>query len=450
MPTYNYTSINCYKVLEIPWNASPSVIRQAFFSKSKQSHPDLGGSHEMQIKVNSAYEILSDPITRESHDRYWRNSFEQDHPDQKTSTQADVKYHSVNSFDKLYKRVSDIFTNNVEKIRTKHTSWVNERATSYKRQYESWHSKMQDTFENDVEKYKEVLVEKLQNRSFYDRSVIIVSIVAFIASILLVSISNSSTFIILIFVWVLCGLVWGLYKNNKKIWIDGAIFSIDDPEISAKIQETLSNNLNSKSFKLGNTTISFQNRNYKNNIDDYAEAEWANYFKKEENEILQNKNYYMSMVAQICDIAGRSTTFDSSEEQAARRIATTFFFMGYIPKTYIEQARMFIMSDGLENIAIRFRHRRGAPTNIRYVRRMVEEMSANKAYKGFLFCTPGLSDNARVYARQHNITWYSLESMNRWIENVNQGGYDGPSGDIFKLLTNMVEFLRHISIALPR
>ncbi len=183
----------------------------------------------------------------------------------------------------------------------------------------------------------------------------------------------------------MCGLVWGLYKNNKKIWIDGSIFSIDDPEISAKIQETLSNNLNSKSFKLGNTTISFQNRNYKNNIDDYAEAEWANYFKKEENEILQNKNYYMSMVAQICDIAGRSTTFDSSEEQAARRIATTFFFMGYIPKTYIEQARMFIMSDGLENIAIRFRHRRGAPTNIRYVRRMVEEMSANKAYKGFTF-----------------------------------------------------------------
>jgi len=108
------------------------------------------------------------------------------------------------------------------------------------------------------------------------------------------------------------------------------------------------------------------------------------------------------------------------------------------------------MSDGYENIAIRFRHRRGAPTNIRYVRRMVEEMSNNKAYKGFLFCTPGLTDNARVYARQHNITWYSLESMNRWIKNVNESGYDGPPGDIFRLLTNMTSFLRHISISLPR
>jgi ABC-type multidrug transport system fused ATPase/permease subunit len=450
MPSYNYTSINCYKVLEIPWNAGPNVIRQAFFRKSKQSHPDLGGSHEMQIKVNSAYEILSDPITRESHDRYWKNSFEQVYSNQTTGTQTEGKNHSINSFDKLYKRITDIFTNNVENIRKKHHAWVREKSTTYKQQYENWHSKMQSDFENDVENYEKILVDKLENQNFYYWGTIIISIVTMIASIILLSIINSTTFIFLLVVLTLCGLVWALYKNNKNIWVHGSIFSITDPEIGTKINKALLYNLNSKSFKVGNTTITFQNGNYKENIDDCVEAEWTNYFQKEEKEILANKNYYMSMVAQICDIAGRSTTFDSSEEQAARRIATTFFFMGYIPIKYIDQARMFIMSDGLDNIAIRFRHRRGAPTNISYVRRMVEEMSAIKAYKGFLFCTPGLTDNARIFAKQHNITWYSLESMNRWIENVNLGSYDGPSGDIFKLLTNMVAFLRHISIALPR
>jgi len=444
MPIYDYKSINCYKVLEIPWNAGPNDIRKAFFRKSKESHPDLGGSHEEQIQMNSAYEILSDPITRESHDRYWRHSFEQVYTKDKSSTQT------LNSFDKLYKRVSDIFTNNVEKVRATRQTWVKNKIDLYEYQFENWKKSHRIKYEIDVEKYNEILNEKLENKTVYHWGVIIVSIVTLFSSILLFSIGLSRTVIFLLLIWVLWYLVWSLYEKNKKIKIDDSTFLIDEPEIKTKINETLSNNLFSMSFKLGNTNIFFRDTNYKKIIKDHTESEWTYYFQKEENKILENRNYYMSMVAQICDIAGRSTTFDSSEEQAARRIATTFFFMGYIPITYIGEARMFVMSDGYENIAIRFRHRRGAPTNIRYVRRMVDEMSINKAYKGFLFCTPGLTDNARVYARQHNITWYSLESMNRWIENVNQSGYDGPPGDIFQLLTNMTSFLRHISVLLPR
>ena len=127
----------------------------------------------------------------------------------------------------------------------------------------------------------------------------------------------------------------------------------------------------------------------------------------------------------------------------------TFFMMGYVPITYNSQSRMFVFNDGDEKIVLRFRHRSGAPTNIAFVRRMVVGMSITQAHKGFLFCTPGLSGNAADYALRHSIKWYSLETMNDWIESVLSSGYQGPTGNIFKHIDNMVYFLRRISLSLP-
>jgi len=67
-----WEKFNCYKELEISPAASPHDIRKARNEASLRYHPDHGGSHEAQVRINIAYQVLSNPITRQSHDIYWR------------------------------------------------------------------------------------------------------------------------------------------------------------------------------------------------------------------------------------------------------------------------------------------------------------------------------------------------------------------------------------------
>lgn len=67
-----WEQFNCYKELEISPAASLQEIRRARNEASSRHHPDRGGAHEAQIRINIAYQVLSNPITRQSHDIHWR------------------------------------------------------------------------------------------------------------------------------------------------------------------------------------------------------------------------------------------------------------------------------------------------------------------------------------------------------------------------------------------
>src|SRR5262245_5801377 len=66
-----WQEFDCYKALDIARSASPAEIRRAYYVVSKRAHPDAGGSHEAQVRVNHAYAILSDPVSRQAHDIFW-------------------------------------------------------------------------------------------------------------------------------------------------------------------------------------------------------------------------------------------------------------------------------------------------------------------------------------------------------------------------------------------
>jgi len=66
---------------------------------------------------------------------------------------------------------------------------------------------------------------------------------------------------------------------------------------------------------------------------------------------------YSGYFASILDLALRSSSFDDSEAQVARRIVVAFFFSGYLPELYDAQARIITFVDGEEKVAVRFRHR---------------------------------------------------------------------------------------------
>lgn len=65
-------SKDCYKILEIPINADKNEIMKAWRRRSKQTHPDKGGSVELQQQVNIAHDILSDPRKRQFYDTHIR------------------------------------------------------------------------------------------------------------------------------------------------------------------------------------------------------------------------------------------------------------------------------------------------------------------------------------------------------------------------------------------
>lgn len=64
--------INAYETLRLDPGADDASIRRAYRRASRDAHPDRGGSHDAQVRVNLALEILTNPVARAEHDRHWR------------------------------------------------------------------------------------------------------------------------------------------------------------------------------------------------------------------------------------------------------------------------------------------------------------------------------------------------------------------------------------------
>jgi len=65
------TRLDLYAILEIPKTASSKDITSAYRRLALKYHPDRNKSpfaNEMMLKINTAYNILSDPIKREEYD----------------------------------------------------------------------------------------------------------------------------------------------------------------------------------------------------------------------------------------------------------------------------------------------------------------------------------------------------------------------------------------------
>lgn len=512
----DYKSYDCYKILGIPWITSPQEIRTAYHKKCKECHPDVGGSHEQQIKVNLAYEILSNPLEREKHDRFWNylyRSTPKSSPRTDTKKPAYEKYRQSSpksTIQELFTRVTNVIDQELGRIRVEGERWVRSKISTYEEKVLTWRNEQERLFKRKLAEYEAKLnnlrqkqttlfnkriagYDKLHSTNVKIHKILFYSAVSFSGAALL-SIFIPIGFILLSFdaplvfvgiaisteMWASTAFLWVWYENSNWIKTRSKKIAVKDPNwrhkvivilaheqnsermkvlnqevtINAsdclyRIKNILLTELNAQKMSIGSCRISYDSNDWHQKVAGLAHEEYQRIAYKKEADLIAKRDRYLRNVAEICDMVERSSTLDSSEEQVARRIAVTFFMMGYVPISFNSQTRMFLFNDGEEKIVLRFRHRPGAPTNITFVKRMVDAMSITKAHKGFLFCTPGLSGNATDYAQSHSIKWYSLETMNAWIEGVLSSGYQGPKGDIFKHIDNMVYFLRRISLSLP-
>jgi len=396
-----WQQFNCYKILKIPSDASLEEIHSAFKQASLKSHPDLGGSHDAQVKINHAYGVLSDPISRQAHDAFWK------------------VFDSVSQYSSPSRHETSSTARNTTAASQSRSTYQPDQKT---KSYSTTPRKkplvaLQERIAQQIEKEKARIWAELDNRKNSFEKKLVVDVF-----------NQRQGIAVKLFVAVGLGL-GGIYIYS---WLFlGAIY------FGFSFLTALSNGIQIENYQFSFFAPQVE-------IVKLAKGFAENSCKKD----IDNLSRYSSILASITDLLLRSSSFDDSEEQVARRLTAAFFLMGYIPYSYDRENRILVFYAGDEKVVVRFRHRSGISTNITFVEKLVERMQIRGTDRGFLFCSPGLTGNAATYANSHSIKWYTLETMNLWIEQVFSSNYTGPSGNVLSHLDNLSSFLSSISLVL--
>ena len=60
---------NLYNILGLNSNAKKSEIKSAYRNLAKKYHPDTGGNKDKFLAIQSAWEILNDPLKKKEYDK---------------------------------------------------------------------------------------------------------------------------------------------------------------------------------------------------------------------------------------------------------------------------------------------------------------------------------------------------------------------------------------------
>jgi len=348
MPTATYTEFDCYKLLAIPPNAGPQEVRSAYHRASLRAHPDRGGSHEEQVRINLAYEILKDPVLRQAHDRYWyRDGARASAPPPPRGDRAPTPpgrpspppprpTPQPQPLDHLYRR-------------------ANSRMEERRR--DSAHQR-QNRLHETISQFEARFAKSKQTR------------------------------------WT--GLIWACLLTAGAVLASSA--NVHLLWIAAAFP-WLWFMAHSSGVTLHMRTVRFDDPSWRDAVGAAAADKVEAELRAEE----ESLDHYRKILASVSELLGRSSSFADSEDQVARRIASALFVMGYQPLQYDRQSRVLIFTDGQERLLVRYRHRSGVPTNVTYVERMVEAMGHHGASAGLLFCTPGLSGNGATVASKQGV-----------------------------------------------
>lgn len=398
MPTREYKQFNCYQVLGISSEASISEIRSAYKKTSFRSHPDQGGSHEAQVRVNLAYEILSDPIERQAHDIYWRT----------TRASNFVRPQANSSYSNTRTKAQPAQPRQ-EPPRTRAKPSFRKPLSGLKKRIDDQIEKEKTRIWQDLDNRTRKKETEFQQKYSDCRQGILLVLVSFMV------VGAITMYIQVWWLWIAVLYLGGLFLSRLNgINIADRRFSLFESNASQHFHQ-----LAQKTARESCTQ-----------------------------EVNKLSRYYSSL-ASLTDLLLHPSTYDDSEEQVARRLAASFFLMGYTPLEYDRENRTIRLTDGEEEILVRFRHRVGSATNKAFVEKLVRLMYTQRAKRSFLFCSPGLSGNAEKYATDNRVRWYTLETMNQWIVQVSTSEYSGPSGDMLTQLDRLTRFLSTVSLVIP-
>lgn len=395
---------NYYILLEVDFNADISEIKSSYRKLSKKCHPDIGGEVEKQRRLNDAYETLSDPVARNNHDRYWKQStphfFEK--TNQKTNYQNNSQFHKsggskttennkktiyrsnkpIHATNKYQSSIYNNFSESMDKLKTDILNDYNSRRTSIMFHFGEVRS--------------EIIKSKVLSAFVFIGSI---SIAFLIENFLPLIISGFSLLFLL--------------SNQRRSYM-GYDFSFAD--LKREELESL--------------------------VDRFIESKVSIELKR--------KRDLWESVCQYFNSEYFSFSSSSSEKSMAILLLLGFFSIGYKPISFYSYDRTITFEDEDGLIIVRYRHRDGNPTNINYVRDLIAKRNISKsvygryAKKAYIFSSPGFSDNAMEECRKEKIRYYNFVDFQEWLVDLRNGSFSGPHDNIFDSLEMLQRIMQQV------
>jgi len=396
MVTEAWEQFDCYKVLGVHVAATTLEIRKAYYRASREVHPDRGGSHGAQVRVNLAYEVLADPVTRQAHDLFWfrfraPTVAVREAPVRPPGPAEPGKVAEGEPLGALLRRVQDLLG---------HTGPASAPASIGPRP---------GRWPADPPPQVSPAPSARPDRPGRGRRWIFATASALSGLALGASLEGFHA------VWLGAGVGWLAFTAT-------GLRRPREPRPPAG------------GMPMGGAAVRPRSEAPGDAAHEIRDPRLAQYVRG---------------IATLSRLLLRPTELDDSEDQLARRITAALFVMGYKPLGYDRRYRLLLFTDDEERLLIRFRHRSGAAINVSFVQGMVDAMEYTGSSRGILFCTSGLSGNGAALAERRGIKWYTLTRMNEWIESVIRARYAGPPGDILRLLDHIVAFVNQLSTPLP-
>jgi DnaJ-class molecular chaperone len=128
---------NPYRVLDLPSRATSDEVRRAYRSLARRHHPDTGEpTTERFVEIRAAYELLSDPATRDEYDRSHEGYAERRHHEQFATTTTEPGYATrrhqrefAQPLSMIARDVDDLVRGAIEAFDLLDRGWVHEGLT---------------------------------------------------------------------------------------------------------------------------------------------------------------------------------------------------------------------------------------------------------------------------------------------------------------------------------
>jgi curved DNA-binding protein CbpA len=427
-----------YAILGVPVGASTDEIRDAFRAMTMKLHPDRpGGSHDAYISLDEARFLLN-PIERANYDHARGPRFRH-RPSRPSSPPPKKKYTRSRAQTRQYsaRRAGIRHPRPGESAFTRMNAGINQnkddslvthrrRSSQIHDEFQRQRSEISGTLE---ERYGRILHEQVEAFKKARRIFGVSFLLAVIASAVLMAVPVARVITgpasLIAFAVMLFRLRYNL--NNDRVLVL-------NPFYRKKLQLSARDSANAECSRAIAS----------------AETVRDGLLKKTQSEcdasLRKLDSLQVQFTHQLSD--ARATLSETDDEQlVARRICICLFLYGYIPRSIDVAARTITLSDRSETIVVRYRHRPGAAVNISYLTSLHAEMLQRGASRGYIFASSGLSENAASFAYAHEISYYTLEEMNTWIEYSLKSELSGPQGDI---VSSFQSLLASLSALLPQ
>lgn len=381
---------NCYEILGLARRADVAEVKSAYRALSKRHHPDLGGDASLQARLNLAKEVLCDPVRRAAHDEELRRTdpaFFRDEADDRDEPAAG--------------REEAPAEGPIEKpaapVRRPGPS-PRGRRDGLKRNVESSIEALRDRLRSDLAAKKEETAERMRGKRRQRLVLRAGAICGAAASVIACAAFRSPVPLLA------AGACAYPFLASLRLSLDGFEYSPYDLK--------------------GNALAPALER--------YAEFQACR--------AINEKLAVWEKARKHFEPGEFRFSATLPETEMAVRLLLGFFGIGYVPRGCEPSSRTLSFDDPGGIVLVRYRHREGRPTGIRYVRDAAAEAEGASALSGrpvskvFLFSTAGFSRNAEAECRARGIAFYGAEDFKDWLDGLRLGGFYGPREDVFGAL----------------